>query len=144
MHKQITDEALEMAMKIVKPLRCDDCKLVWLAPSDPRHESFPWEENVIGPAENLQEHRRVETWHTFGYYGFFKPTLAECLAHITIDDVASGVCGVECRVVQHDNWRQTLVEHEGKQFHRGVTIFCKPVEESSTVFGMVDQRERKV
>lgn len=132
MYKQITDEALEIAMKIVKPLRICKGQLMWLAPSDPRHEAFTWEDDVIGPASNLQEHRRVETWHTFGFHGFFKPTLAECLAHITIEDIASGVCGVECRVIDHDNWRQTLVEHEGQQYHRGVTIFYKPLDTEST------------
>lgn len=132
MYKQITDEALATALKIVKPLQIRKGQLMWLAPSDPRHEAFTWEEDVIGPASNLQEHRRVETWHTFGFYGFFKPTLAECLAHITIEDIASGVCGVECRVIEHDNWRQTLVEHEGQQYHRGVTIFYKPLDNQST------------
>lgn len=135
MFKNITDEALETALRIVRPLQTRKGRLHWLALCDPRNEAFTWEENVIGYANNLQEHRRVETWHTFGFYGFFKPSLAECLAHITIEDIANGVCGVECRVVEHDNWQQTLVEHEGKQYHRGVTIFYKPVDTESTAKG---------
>lgn len=43
----------------------------------------------------------------------------------------NGVCGVECRIIDHEHWSQTLVEDEGKQYHRGVTLFYKPVEEKS-------------
>jgi len=140
MFKTITDEALKAALQIVRPLQTRKGKLHWLAMSDPRHEAFTWEENVIGFANNLQEHRRVETWHTFNFHGFFKPTLAECLAHITSDDIASGVCGVECRVIEHNHWSQTLVEHEGKQLHRGITIFYKPPDTESSGGGGVDGR----
>lgn len=125
MFKTITDEDLKAALQIVRPLHTRDGKLHWLALSDPRNEAFTWQENAIGYAKNLQEYRRVETWHTFGFYGFFKPSLAECLAHLTDNDLANGVCGVECRVIEHGHWAQTLVEHNGEQFHRGLTIFLQ-------------------
>ena len=36
-------------------------------------------------AKNLTPLRDVTTYHTWAYYGFFKPTIAECLAQIPED-----------------------------------------------------------
>lgn len=45
-------------------------------------QSYPWDAKNKKPAKDLEEVARIWTLHTWAYYGFFKPTLAEVLLQI--------------------------------------------------------------
>lgn len=52
---------------------------------DPRKTAFTWDPKPTTQAEGLQPIRDVITYHTWAYYGFFKPSIAEVLARIPAD-----------------------------------------------------------
>jgi hypothetical protein len=49
---------------------------------DPRRTAFTWDPKPTTPAEDLRTVTEVITYHTWAYYGFFKPSIAEVLAQI--------------------------------------------------------------
>lgn len=63
-----------------------------LKPEDARRTSLIWEPEFIGeprPLADFVEMGRSQTHHRCGYYGFFKPSLAEVLAQVP-DDLPPG------------------------------------------------------
>ena len=56
--------------------------LTYMQPCDLRGVSFVWSPQPNGRAMNLEEVCTIRTLHTYGYYGFFKPSIAEVLAQI--------------------------------------------------------------
>jgi hypothetical protein len=76
----------------------DQGELFYIKPCDLRTVAFPWAAKRTKKANKLVEIGRITTHHTYGYYGFFKPSIAEVLAvvqsHPDIDRVvAYEVCG---------------------------------------------------
>lgn len=66
--------------------------LAYIEPVDPREVSFLWDPIVTEPAEHLRCIGIIPTFHSFGHYCLFKPTIAEVLAmipHTVIDRVAA-------------------------------------------------------
>jgi len=59
-----------------------DGLLYFVEDSYPRDNLFTWEPEPTHQAEDLKEFDAILTWHTWAYYGFFKPTIAEVLAQI--------------------------------------------------------------
>lgn len=53
--------------------------------SDLRGQSFTWSEDLREPALGLVAAKTVVTLHTYGYYGMFKPSIAEVLAQAPED-----------------------------------------------------------
>lgn len=53
--------------------------------ADLRRQSFTWTEDIGEKAEGLVAAKSVITLHTFGYYGMFKPSIAEVLAQAPDD-----------------------------------------------------------
>lgn len=45
-------------------------------------QAFLWEPKLSAIAEDMEPIADVKTYHTFGFYGFFKPTIAEVLIQI--------------------------------------------------------------
>lgn len=45
-------------------------------------QTYPWSAEPSGEATGLTEVARVWTLHSYGYYGFFKPSVAEVLQQI--------------------------------------------------------------
>ena len=45
-------------------------------------QSYPWNAKRIEEAKGLVEVGRITTYHSYGYYGFFKPSVAEVLQQI--------------------------------------------------------------
>lgn len=48
-------------------------------------ESYPWSSETTEPAKDLTELGRIWTLHNFGYYGLFKPSVAEVIMQIPED-----------------------------------------------------------
>ena len=56
--------------------------------------AYTWEPKKAGKANGLVPLQDVKTYHTWTYYGFFKPTIAECLAQIP-DEIFDQVVAFE-------------------------------------------------
>lgn len=50
---------------------------------DPRNDSYIWDPTATNEAvEGIAELQSITTYHTFGFYGLFKPSIAEVIAQI--------------------------------------------------------------
>jgi hypothetical protein len=80
---ELTDERLAELAARIEPLVADECgDLHRIEPVDLRRHSFLWDPKLREPVGELIEVARVETVHTCGYIGFFKPSVCEVLAAI--------------------------------------------------------------
>jgi hypothetical protein len=79
---QISDEELTQLLQKIKPVILDDEGLFFIEEVNPRNIAFTWEPKLAKQCTGLTELTRIETNHTCGYIGFFKPTIAEVLAQI--------------------------------------------------------------
>lgn len=86
---EISDVHLFHRAGTVSPLVVRDGQL-WHVPAVTdvaamRGQSFAWSENMTEQANGLVPAKTVPTLHTFGYYGLFKPSIAEVLAQAPDD-----------------------------------------------------------
>jgi hypothetical protein len=97
----ITDEKLAELYARIKPLvrSEEDGELYYIADVDPRKIAFPWSPELQDKAEGLKALGSFVTLHTWGYYGLFKPSVAEVLCQMPVgfldDAVAFEVAGPE-------------------------------------------------
>ncbi len=73
-------------------------RLHYIRPVDPRSVAYTWEPKHTKEARGLQPIRDITTLHTYGFYGFFKPSIAEVLAQIP-EDILDSVVAFE--IVKH-------------------------------------------
>ena len=59
--------------------------ICFIKPVDPFDIAYTWAPEREAVAPEMPILRDITTYHTFGYYGFFKPTIAEVLAQIPDD-----------------------------------------------------------
>jgi hypothetical protein len=78
----ITDERLEELARQIKPVVMKDGRLFYIEPTDMRTIAFMWSPVYREAADDLRAIDYLDTLHSYGYYGFFKPTIAETLATI--------------------------------------------------------------
>ncbi len=92
----IDDADLDGMHSRIRPLvRAMDGQLHTVAQHDPRKQSYPWCDRVEDVDEGrLAVVKRIVTYHTWAYYGFFKPTAAEVFAMIP-PDLRDSVCAFE-------------------------------------------------
>jgi hypothetical protein len=83
---EISDERLaELAKRIRPVVRSRSNALAYIEPCDLRRVSFIWDAKITRKASKLVKHATIRTLHTYGYYGLFKPSIAEVLAQIPED-----------------------------------------------------------
>ena len=66
--------------------------LYYIKKVDPRGVAFTWSPEPDEKASGLVEMTDITTYHSYGYHGFFKPSVAEVLAQIPekyLDDVVA-------------------------------------------------------
>ena len=88
----VSDEELWERYKLVKPLVKDDNKLFHLKVYNIemlRHQSFIWNSKndlaeQVDPSK-VKELDEFPCYHSYGYYGLFKPTIAEVLQQFPDD-----------------------------------------------------------
>ena len=68
--------------------------LFWIKEVNPRNVAFTWGPEAAGLASGLKKVGEITTYHTWGYYGFFKPTIDEVLAQIP-KELVGKVCAFE-------------------------------------------------
>ncbi len=79
---EISDERLEELSKRIKPVVRLDGKLYYIREVNLRETAFTWSPKLKEEAKGLEELIRIRTYHTYGYPGFFKPSIAEVLSQI--------------------------------------------------------------
>lgn len=83
---EISDEKLSSLLARIKPVFDFPNKgKCYIKPVDPRKVSYIWDPTPDGSAKGLKSLCDIDTYHAFGYYGLFKPSIAEVLAQIPED-----------------------------------------------------------
>lgn len=65
-------------------------------------QSYTWAPELDGPAEDIEPIIDITTYHTFGYHGFFKPSIGEVLTQIPDDFLG------EVHAFEIVDWPQTV------------------------------------
>ena len=91
----ISDEVLAVLARI-KPLMSngeDGGQLYYIEePRDLRNIAYTWDMKPTEKAEGLEPITTIRTLHSYGYYGFFKPSVAEvlaCIPEVALDEVVA-------------------------------------------------------
>lgn len=80
---EISDARLTELLQNIKPLiRVNPTGLHYIELCDPRKVAFTWDPTPTTSADGLEPICTIRTLHTYGFYGFFKPSIAEVLAQI--------------------------------------------------------------
>ena len=119
--RELSDKQIADLLKRVKPVVRRNGSLYYIKPVDPRGVSFIWDPKTTKKATDLSEVGKINTLHTWGYYGLFKPSLAEVLEMIPEDQIEN------CKAFEtigpddvHDLNRQWAAVDGG--YHVAVTI----------------------
>lgn len=73
-------------VETIRPVVERDGTLWYVGPCDPWKASFTWSERLIKRAGDIEPITTIRTLHTWTYYGFFKPSIAEVLAFLDVYD----------------------------------------------------------
>lgn len=81
---RLSNEALEKLWPRIQPIMRDKEGRPWfIKPVDPRRIAYTRNPKSIKPAPvDLKEIGRAKAYIKYGYYGLFKPSIAECLASL--------------------------------------------------------------
>lgn len=79
---EITEEKLNNLIQKIHPVIRKDDKLYLIEIPDFRNTAYTWDAQITKEFSNLKEVTRIKTHHYCGYYGFFKPSIAEVLSQI--------------------------------------------------------------
>jgi len=88
---KISDEDLNNLMKRMKPVVTKSGEQHYIKKVDPRTVAYTWDPKTTRKAEGLVELTDINTYHSYGYYGFFKPSISEVLAQIPDEYMADCV-----------------------------------------------------
>jgi hypothetical protein len=92
---EISAAELDRRASRIKPVVMFLGMLHYIRPVDIKTASFLWSP-VKGPlAEGLVFLREIRTFHSYAYYGFFKPTVAEVLAQLPDDSLLPFIAAFE-------------------------------------------------
>ncbi len=83
--RELTDQQISEMLESINPVVRKDGALYFIEPVDPRTQSFIWSPSFTDEAAGLTEISQILTLHSFGYQGFFKPSVEEVLAMIPVD-----------------------------------------------------------
>lgn len=77
--------------KRIKPVVRFTSGLHYIKPVDLFTIAFTWDPKRASKAKGLRKLRDITTYHTYGYHGFFKPSIAEVLAQIPAELLGEAV-----------------------------------------------------
>ena len=86
---EISEGELKLLSKRIKPLVRRDGGLRYIQQVDLRKVSFLWDPQIRGKAKGLELVKEIETLHTYGAPVYFKPSIAEVIAQIPKEDLAT-------------------------------------------------------
>lgn len=87
----ITDERLAELAARIKPVVQFKGRRHYIAPVDLRGEAYTWAPRLAEEAPPLVTLGEFQTYHAYGYYGMFKPSVAEVLAQVPAEHAAQAV-----------------------------------------------------
>lgn len=124
---KIAPKRITELLKQIRPCVRRDDKLHFIQPVDPRKVAFTWDPKLAGEAPEMPIIGKIRTLHTYGYHGFFKPSIAEVLAQIP-EDLLPNVGAFETNGPEtaSDLDREREALHAG--FHVAETILYGRVE----------------
>ena len=98
-----------------------DGVLYYIKSVDPFNIAFTWDAKPKWRARRLEKLADITTYHTWGYYGFFKPSIAEVLAQIPEEYLGQAVAFeiIERPESMDDLSDQWDIVNEG--YHRATT-----------------------
>lgn len=79
---EISDEELNRRLKRIKPVVEFDGVKRYIRRCHPRNVAYTWDAKPARVADDIRPLETVTTYHTFGYHGFFKPSVAEVASQI--------------------------------------------------------------
>ena len=131
---KISDEVLEERYAKIQPLLKRDGKLFSIQrPIDLRNQSFIWDPKIGNEVKGLKEIAQVKTLHTYGYYGIFKPSIAEVLSQVPeylLDQVVAFHLDGPDTVNDLNKFREEL----NMGFHVGFATFYKKASLYESIF----------
>ncbi len=84
--RTIADDDLEVLSQRIRPImRGTSGETLYMQPVHTRRTAFTWDPQPDGPTPSLRAIQDVTSFHTFAYYGFFKPSIYECIAAIPLN-----------------------------------------------------------
>ena len=120
---EITNDRITKLLKQMQPIIEKDQKFFSIKKVDPRKTAFTWDPKRKKEIKNIEPIRTVETYHTWAFYGFFKPTIAEVLAQLPAD-IEKEIVAFKTEMKPHNNWRETLAGPM-QEYHIGHTTFYR-------------------
>jgi hypothetical protein len=121
---EISDDRLAALMAQIQPACFDERgRLHFIKEIDPRTKAFTWDPTLT---EALNMERYVElgsslTYHSCGYYGLFKPSIAEVLAQVP-EELLSKAVAFSTELPEHRHDLSVVVSECGRM-HRAVTTW---------------------
>jgi len=106
-------------------------RLYYIQPVDIQQESYTWDPHPTRPAELGDKICDIATYHSYGYYGMFKPSVAEVIAAIP-ESLRDQVGGFE--IISHPidaadlNWNKQAL-NDG--YHQAITRLYAKVPEGT-------------
>ena len=83
---KISDTRLKQLAKKIRPVvRGPNGTLHYIKPVNLKETAFTWDPDLAEEAISPTLIATIRTLHTYGYHGFFKPSIAEVLAQIPLD-----------------------------------------------------------
>jgi hypothetical protein len=131
---KISNEELAELAKRIRPVvrkESDGRPFYIKADSDLRRLSYLWDVKYEEEAKGLFEFATITTLHTYGYYGMFKPSVAEVIAQIP-PDYRDRVVAFEITtrpLCADDLNKQKKAVNEG--FHMAVTALLTTVDDKT-------------
>lgn len=83
---KISDTRLKQLAKKIRPVvRGSNGTLHYIKPVNLKETAFTWDPDLAEETISPTLIATIRTLHTYGYHGFFKPSIAEVLAQIPLD-----------------------------------------------------------
>jgi hypothetical protein len=130
---EISDERLEKLTARIRPIVAIDDEYHFIEPVDPRGVSFIWDPKPTEKASGLTQIAVIPTLHSYGYYGIFKPSIAEVLAMIphTIIDTSADLNAQGSIVDGGYHLAQTTLYGARVSVQRRIAVAEDPVREAA-------------
>jgi hypothetical protein len=127
----IDDEVLKDAASRFHPVILTSEGFRAIEKVDLRGTSFIWDPVLVGPPLDLVPVRMIPSYHDWGYYGLFKPSVAEVLSamqkHDLLNDVREGFFWLDKSSVQMTGERLLhCPDEENKSgYHRALVLLLR-------------------
>jgi len=80
---EVPEKEIRARAKTIKPVIAGGAKgLHYIKEVDLFNVAYTWNPKPTKPATGLEPIQDIKTYHEYGYYGLFKPSIAEVLAQI--------------------------------------------------------------